>query len=549
MNTADSSADRAWAPRVPWGDETSYQRCLHVAAAHPRAHDDNPGSDTRPFRTIGQATKLAQPGDKVIVHAGVYRETVRPRRGGTRPDRMISYEAAPNERVELTGAELWQPTYRPSTGWHLKMPSHARPPLWMAELPSSSFTNYHPFQVRNVYPHLARYGNINAIDWMERVLLTRGHLFDAIGPWRQVLHYRQLAQHPGAFWVEPNGQSLHLRARDDTRPPEELQFTAREQAFAPDRYGLGFLRVAGFHLGRVADGLPVPQRACMSTHRGHHWIIEDNHIAHANALGLDIGLQSWTAAPRRRTGHHQVRRNTITDCGIGGIAGAGGVNDCIIEHNHIQRIGFHDLEKIYECAAIKLHFARHTIIRANVLSELRDACGIWLDVDTRSCRITGNILRDIRSRVGGIYSELNYHPNLIDQNHLEAIALPTGPEGEGAVPCGVRADCNTRLTVRDNHFINIAGYALSFSRQQDHRKVRGRAPGRPRQVAHGNRFSLCALPLEFGLSAGYHSDHNVFDAMSAAGVFTVSQPAPIRRLSLADWRRLLGQDQHSTIMP
>ena len=37
---------------------------------------------SRPFRTINQAAAVAQPGDTVVVHAGEYREWVRPRRGG-----------------------------------------------------------------------------------------------------------------------------------------------------------------------------------------------------------------------------------------------------------------------------------------------------------------------------------------------------------------------------------------------------------------------------------------------------------------------------------
>lgn len=45
----------------------------HVA---PSGSDENPGSRDKPFQTISKAAALAQPGDSVIVHEGVYREWV-----------------------------------------------------------------------------------------------------------------------------------------------------------------------------------------------------------------------------------------------------------------------------------------------------------------------------------------------------------------------------------------------------------------------------------------------------------------------------------------
>jgi hypothetical protein len=52
---------------------------LHVA---PTGTDDADGSEQHPFQTISRAASLAQPGDTVVVHGGVYREWVRPRYSG-----------------------------------------------------------------------------------------------------------------------------------------------------------------------------------------------------------------------------------------------------------------------------------------------------------------------------------------------------------------------------------------------------------------------------------------------------------------------------------
>ncbi len=50
------------------------QHIYHVAREHPSASDANPGTEAAPFRTIGRAAQLAEPGDTIRVHSGVYRE-------------------------------------------------------------------------------------------------------------------------------------------------------------------------------------------------------------------------------------------------------------------------------------------------------------------------------------------------------------------------------------------------------------------------------------------------------------------------------------------
>src|SRR5512135_1278008 len=54
-------------------------REIHVAKA---GNDSHTGSPESPFRSIGKAAADAQPGDTVTVHAGTYREWVKPARGG-----------------------------------------------------------------------------------------------------------------------------------------------------------------------------------------------------------------------------------------------------------------------------------------------------------------------------------------------------------------------------------------------------------------------------------------------------------------------------------
>src|SRR5262245_52195960 len=103
---------------------------LHVALT---GSDDADGSAERPLRTINRAATVAQPGDTVAVHAGEYREWVKPQRGGLSDTRRITYEAAAGEHVVIKGSER-------VTGWSLENAG-----VWRATVPNALFGDFNPF--------------------------------------------------------------------------------------------------------------------------------------------------------------------------------------------------------------------------------------------------------------------------------------------------------------------------------------------------------------------------------------------------------------------
>jgi len=99
----------------------------------PSGSDGNPGTSRAPFRTIQHAADVAQPGDVVTVHAGVYRERVTPPRGGWSDTQRITYQAAPGEKVTITGSEM-------ATGW-VRMTNDT----WKVTIPDSFFGKFNPY--------------------------------------------------------------------------------------------------------------------------------------------------------------------------------------------------------------------------------------------------------------------------------------------------------------------------------------------------------------------------------------------------------------------
>ncbi|MBI5865943.1 MAG: carbohydrate-binding protein [Planctomycetes bacterium] len=102
----------------------------HVAVT---GNDANDGSRSRPFKTISAAASIAQAGDVITVHKGLYRERVSPPRGGESDVRRITYQAAPGEKVVITGSE-------PTSGWQ-----NIGGDTWRLTLPNSYFGSFNPY--------------------------------------------------------------------------------------------------------------------------------------------------------------------------------------------------------------------------------------------------------------------------------------------------------------------------------------------------------------------------------------------------------------------
>ena len=89
-----------------WEKTLHFSKTWYVDGQAKNADDRGPGSKERPFRTINAAAQVLQPGERVVIAGGVHREYIRPARGGTSPDAMISYEAAPCAKVVVKGAAV-----------------------------------------------------------------------------------------------------------------------------------------------------------------------------------------------------------------------------------------------------------------------------------------------------------------------------------------------------------------------------------------------------------------------------------------------------------
>ena len=530
-----------------WEDKTDYKKIYHVAQINPAASDNNPGTQKRPFKTINAAAKVLKPGEKVIVHEGVYREFVSPVSGGTSQENMITYEASKGERVIVKGSEIWKPQLKPSSGWNMRRNYNSN--IQMADIPEDFFKAYNPFSIRNAYQYLTVYGQPNDPEWMTRAMLFRGMVFLNGKPLKQVYKINELAKVDSAFWVEDPGLRLHLRLPSGMNLSRDtLEITTREQLFAPRQYGLGYIRIKGFIFEHSADGLPVPQRAAVSTMRGHHWIIENNVINQAHACALDIGLQSWDSEKQQISGYHIVRNNIIRNAGICGIAGAVNADWSLIENNVIENIGSLDLERMYECAAIKFHVSKNLLIRQNIIRDIKHAAGIWLDCDHINCRVTNNVFSNIQTLTSSLYMEMNFDQNLIDHNIFWDIRNDVTPK-EWLPPyvhgAAIRADCNDKLIIAHNFFGKVNLYAICINMVQSTRKQNGRTGLCFNNKVVNNVFYRCPNRIYLAHIKKNIIDSNLYDKDDEEYSFLLLYPSPASIQNLKGWQDFFGLDKNS----
>lgn len=545
-----------------WEREQEYEREIHVNCQHPLASDENEGTIDRPLKTVNAAAQIATPGTRVLIHAGTYRETIHPARGGTGPGRMISYEAYQGEEV-IIKASVEVRDFKPSVGWRVgrgfrrgQVPEGLK--IWEIELNSEDFKGYNPFCAVNVL-HDRLYLEYDKTD-MTPYLNRRGMVFVDGKPMQQVPLYYLLGEKDNTYWVEANGQKVHIRLPGDADPRDHvIEVTNREQCFAPKTPFLSYIRVKGLTLAHAATGAPVPQRGALSCYRGHHWIIEDCVIDWANGVGIDCGNECWhhTFEEGQILGYTIIRRNVIKDAGVCGIAGMW-VSNLLIEDNLIAGTGWQRMELSWEAGGIKLHNSVNSLIRRNVIRDCYGCDALWLDVGNVNNRITSNLfLNGIESREHIFIECTRDSENLIDNNIIWNVegryskdTLPDEPGSSGWYKTreldlkngyGIYLEGTDRLKMVHN-LIGKCHKAGFFAKVVAFRITRKRGGTSRENKSFNNLFYDCGEAAIILPNEHNYVDGNVYAKMPG-GYLRVMYPEPEMCLDLETWQEFCGFDK------
>jgi len=427
----------------------------HVATL---GKDSNDGRHDTPFRTIQRASDIAQAGDLIVVHSGVYRERVNPPRGGESDSKRIVYQAAAGEKVAIKGSEEVK-------GW-----TKLKNDTWQVVLPNSFFGSYNP------------YSELIKGDWFDAQ--KREHHTGAVyldGHWLIEAAKRDEVLEPvaeKAFWyakVDDANTTIWAQFKDVDPNKRLVEVNVRKTVFYPDKVGRDFITVRGFTLCHAATQWAPPtseQTAVIGSNWSKGWVIENNIVSHSICSGISLGKHGdkfdntsadsaegyvktierahafeipWT---KETIGNHIVRNNHISHCEQAGIVGSMGCAFSTVIGNEIHDIHVRELFSGAEMAGIKFHGAIDVTLANNHIHHCNR--GLWLDWMAQGTRVTGNLFND--NMVEDVYMEVNHGPYLIDNNiFLSSLSVRDLSEGgayvhnlfAGTIICATEPDRKT----------------------------------------------------------------------------------------------------------
>lgn len=405
----------------------------HVSS---KGSDANTGSFNNPFKTISAAVQFAYPGDVITVHAGTYREWVNPIRGGESDEKRIVFRAAPGERVEIKGSEI-------ITGWE-----KVKDEVWKVTVQNELFKDYNPYQDSIYGDWFNRQGRIHHTG---EVFLNGKSLFE------KETKELVFAPKPRPKTKDQEGSTYTWYCESDSKittiwanfqqfdPNKELvEISARRTCFYPEKPGIDYITISGFHISQAATqwGAPTAEQIGMiATHWNKGWIIENNVISNSKCSGITLGKERSTGHnvwsndksidgsihyiettfrtlqhgwSKDNIGSHIVRNNEIFACEQTGICGSMGAAFSTIENNHIHDIWTKRQFDGAEIGGIKFHAAIDATIKKNRIHDC--GRGLWLDWMTQGTRVSANLFYNNDRE--DFFSEVNHGPYLVDNNIL-----------------------------------------------------------------------------------------------------------------------------------
>lgn len=492
------------------------------------------GTAESPLLTINAAAKVAKPGDTVVVHGGIYREWVKPPRGGLSDHRRITYMAAPGENVVITGSEEL-------TGWERTDQG------WKAVVDNGVFGDYNPYvevvwgdwlvrpKPEDLLIHL---GEI----FLDGVALMEAHSLDEVanpGPQPTLIDDWTHVPQPGTeaparmvWYAEVDDAHTVFHANfGDVDPNEALvEFSVRRSVFYPVVNHVDYITVRRFELRHAACPWTPPtadQPGLIGPNWAKGWIIEDNDIHDAKCSAVSLGKEAATGNnfattrgdkpgyqyqleavftaedygwSRERIGSHIVRRNTIHDCGQNGVVGHLGSVFSTIDDNHIYNIAIRRQFYGHEIAGIKLHAAIDVQIRRNHIHDC--SLGMWLGWQTQGTRISRSLFH---SNARDLFVEVSHGPYVVDGNLFASpVSLESFSQGGayiGNVILGslrVEPVLDRATPYHRPHSTRVAGYAVIVS--GDDRFVGNVFGGDPARENYRVQFSEITT-VGYGLTA------------------------------------------------
>ncbi|MHB1458067.1 MAG: right-handed parallel beta-helix repeat-containing protein [Armatimonadota bacterium] len=367
------------------------------------------GVSGKQYSTISEAAVIVQAGDTVVIHGGVYRETVTIEKSGT-ARQPIRFIAAPGERVVITGADRL-------TNW--KRESETRS-IYSTEW-DHEFIGW---AKDHAYAALAPIGRV------EQVFVDNY-------PMHQVMTKEQLSA--GSFFIDEQSKRLYIWIADNAYGMtlsiiDNLTIEASTRAMLWHVKG-NYVYTKGIRFRYAANHAQMGA----ATFTGNNGLLENCIFERTNGdgarfEGLKIVARSCTFQDNGFTGFEACRTHNLL------------MTDCLIRNNNVK-----NFDRGWGGAANKIVLSRNVILEKSRFVENRGV-GIWFDIGNEDCIVRNCLIADNEN--GGIFYEISYglraHDNVIIGNGF------SGGYGSWGVNGGINLSSSPNCIIERNLIIGNA---------------------------------------------------------------------------------------------
>jgi hypothetical protein len=336
----------------------------------------------RQFRTISEAARAVQPGDTVVIHSGVYRESVSIEKSGT-SQKPIRFQAGPFAQVTISGADR-------VLNWR-KEPGGSEN-IFSAECPAE----FVAWGSQPAFPD----------DDYHRLIGRREQVHIDGQPLQQVLQREQMGR--GTFYVDLTAKRFFVWARNNIKlgsDPDwspDVEVSSRAMLW---KCSGAFVRTSGLHFRYAANR--AQETATAFTGRGD--AVENCIFERMNAGGAAFGAPD------------QIARNCIfQDNGQLGFA---------LNHAHnfrmsgctVRRNNAKNFDRQWEAGGDKIVLCRGVVLEKCSFLD-NHGSGVWFDIGNENCTVRNCFIAG--NEDAGIFYEISFglhaHDNVIVSNGLDA---------------------------------------------------------------------------------------------------------------------------------
>ena len=372
------------------------------------------------FRTIHEAANAVTPGDTVLIHSGVYRETVVVEKSGAR-EKPIRFQAAPGANVVVTGLDRL-------TKWR-KEAGSVYSTVWTHHFIPWSKYEAHP---DDEYHRL--------IGRAEQVLINGE-------PLPQRLELDQLSS--AGFYVDLANERLYVL------PPGGKDLTASNMGIEAATRSLlweckgDYINLQGIHFQYAAN--PAQRDGVVFRGRGdtaEDCVFEQMNGAGAAFVGPDQVARRCLFQQNGQLGFSALQAHNLL------------ISGCTIRNNNTK--GF---DRQWEAGGDKIIQSRAVVLE-NSRFVANHGCGIWFDIGNENCTVRNCLIAD--NEDAGIFYEISYglhaHDNVVVGNGFATTPHAWG--GQAGIVLSSSPNC---LVERNLIVANREGFNFREQSRTTHR--------------------------------------------------------------------------------